>query len=94
VRDVEDPSLIRISIGGSLSLAGGFHATDGVVGPADVTPASGVVAYRLYTERGRFGPGVGLAIVEMPADDRIRIETSAGAATTASFTDAASIHVR
>jgi hypothetical protein len=62
--------------------------------PADITSATGVVSYRLFTNPLRAGTGIGLLIVQMLADDRIRIETFAGSATTASFTDASLIYVR
>ncbi len=94
VRDVTDPSLVRISIGGSVSLAGAFYVADGTPDPAAVTPATGLVSYRLFTDPLRIGSGVGLLIVQMLADDAIRIETFAGSATTASFTPAALVYVR
>lgn len=94
VRDVQDPSLVRISIGGSLSIAGAFYVPDGAIDPADVTPSSSVVSYRLLTNAARAGTGVGLLIVEMLAGDRIRIETISGSATTASFSSGALVYTR
>ena len=95
VRDVAEPAFVRVSIGGSLSLPGGFWIADGVPDPADVTPATGKVAYRLYNNALRIGAGNGLLIVQMLGDDRIQIETFPGStATTAEFTGASLIYVR
>src|SRR5580765_4767624 len=94
VRDVEEPSLVRISIGGSLSVFGAFYVPDGTADPADVTASSGLISYRLLTNPQRAGTGVGLLIVQMLDDNRIRIETVPGGATTEEFSDASLIYVR
>ena len=94
VRDVEEPALARISIGGSLSVSGAFYVPDGTADPAEITPSTGVVSYRLLTNPLRAGTGVGLLLVQMLADDRIRVETFAGSATAATFTAASLVYVR
>ncbi len=94
VRDVNDPSLIRISIGGTLPIAGAFYVQAGAPDPADVSPSSGKVAYQLF-----FAPqaqqAAGVMILQMMADDRLQVETfPAGTPTTAAFTSAAVSYIR
>jgi hypothetical protein len=94
VRDVQDPSLVRVSIGGSVALSGAFYVGNGAADPADVAPSSGPTTYRLYTSAARSGTGVGTLIVQMLADDRVRVEAFPGSAAAATFTNAAVIYVR
>jgi hypothetical protein len=94
VRDVNDPSLVRISIGGTLSITGAFYVQAGATDPADVSPSSGKVAYQLL-----FVPqaqqAAGLLLVQMMADDRIQVETfPPGTSPTIAFTGAAVAYIR
>jgi hypothetical protein len=94
VRDVNDPSLIRISIGGTLSLTGAFYVQAGAPDPAEVSSSSGKVAYQLFFVPQAQQPA-GVMIVQMMADDRIQVETlPPGTPTTAAFTSAAVSYVR
>jgi hypothetical protein len=94
VRDVDDPSSVRISIGGTLSMSGAFATETSAADPATVTPGSGKVAYRLFFAAGT-GPAQGLLIVEMLNADRLRAETFAGSqASLADFTDQAHVYTR
>jgi hypothetical protein len=94
VRDVNDPSLVRISIGGTLSIAGAFYVQTGAPDPADVSLSSGTVVYQLF-----FVPqaqqAAGVMIVQMMADDRIQVETfPSGTPATVAFTSAAVTYIR
>lgn len=71
VRDIDDPSSLRISIGGSLSLVGPFATDPGVPDPESVASASGPVAYRLLV----VGSPRGWLLVEMLSADHLRAET-------------------
>lgn len=95
VRDVVEPTLVRISIGGSVSIVGAFFVADGSPDPADVTTATGRVGYRLVNSSSRVGTGVGVLVVQMLADDRIRVEAfPAGTSTSADFSAAALVYTR
>jgi hypothetical protein len=97
VYDNYDPSLIRVSIGGTLPLVGAFAVQPGALDPKDVTPSNGKVSYRLLQAGFGSPPGrqVGLLIVEMLAAARIRVEVALGeSVTSADFTAAAKTYVR
>ena len=93
-RDVADPDRVRISIGGSLSMTGAFFVQAGAVDPADVSASSGLITYQLF-----FSPQAqmraGIMLVQMLADDRLKVEVFANAATPPSdFSDGAIPYVR
>ena len=92
VRDVADPSAIRISVGGTLSLTGVFGVTADAIDPANVTPASGAV---LYTLTGTHAPvnQVGLMLVKMIDGSTVKVETFFEPPVT-DFTAAAVTYVR
>lgn len=94
VYDEYDPSLVRISIGGTIAHPGIWTIPPDAPRPADVTVESGKVAYRLmYTES--FTVQAGLMLVQMVAPDRIRIEVFEGSqAGNAEFDDAARTYLR
>lgn len=73
VRDVNDPSSLRISIGGSLALAGPFATDPEAPTPESVTPSSGPVAYRLRVAVNG-GPPRGWLLVELTAAEHLRAE--------------------
>jgi hypothetical protein len=73
VRDVTDPSSLRISIGGSLALTGAFATEPGAPTPESVTPAGGPVAYRLRVAVNA-GSARGWLLVEMTSSEHLRAE--------------------
>jgi hypothetical protein len=94
VHDVQEPSRLRASIGGSLSMSGAFWIANGAPEFADVTPASGALAYRLFANATATSP-VGVLVVEMIAGDRIRVETFTGNADgTPAFTEHSLVYTR
>jgi hypothetical protein len=93
--DVIEPSQMRVSIGGSLSISGGFWLEDTAQDPATVTPSTGAIGYRLFTSSGQTGAGTGVLIAQMVAADRIQVETfPAGTSLSAPFTSASLFYVR
>ena len=94
VYDYYDPRLIRVSIGGTVAPPGVWTIPDDAPAPSSVSVASGKVAYRLmYT--GSTQVQYGLMLVQMLADDRIRIEVFPGSqAATGEFTAAAHVFLR
>ena len=94
-RDVWEPTQLRVAIGGSLSIAGGFWLEEGALDPAEVTPSTGRVGYRLFNNAIRAGTGDGTLIVQMVAPDRVQVETfPAGTPLTTTFTGASLFYVR
>jgi len=100
VYDSYDGTSIRVSIGGTLGMTGFFGVQGGATDPANVSTASGQVAYRLY-EAGSDGqaPGgssqVGLLIVQMTDDSTIKVQVFAGSgASDANFTSDARTYTR
>lgn len=100
VYDTQYPSLIRISIGGSLSMTGVYGVQDTATSPANVSVSSGKVSYKLYgfdpNNQGKNWPNqVGLLIVQMMDDNTIKVETFSGsAADTADYTSSALTYTR
>jgi hypothetical protein len=100
VRDNYDPSRLRISIGGTLSVTGLFEPAPGTPDFAGVSPASGTVAYPLLLplapgQTSGPQPQRGVLIVRMLDDSRIEVETVAGAGlSNTDFSGAAKIYVR
>ena len=91
--DYNDPSLVRVSIGGLVSSAGVWTIPSDAPRPENVGVANGAVAYRLMY----LGSPTqwGLMMVEMQAPDRIRVQVYPGSqAATASFDNTAQIYVR
>jgi len=94
VYDYYDPSLVRISIGGTVASPGVWTIPADAPRPADVTPASGLVAYRLmYT--GSTWLQSGLMLVQLLDDSHLRIEVFEGSqASAGAFDGNARIYVR
>ena len=83
----------RVSIGGTIAPPGLAKIGPGDPDPAAVKPSSGLVAYQLTVTQGAMANG--WLLVQMTANDRIRIEFFAGAtARPAAFTAAAQDYVR
>ena len=82
-----------ISIGGTIATPGALTIAPGFPDFATVSVASGVVAYQGTPNVGLIQPG--WLLVQMTADDRIKVEYFAGAtARPAAFTGAAQDYVR
>lgn len=98
VFDNYDPSAIRVSIGGTLSIVGAFAVQPDAVNPRDVSVSSGKTTYRLLRAGlpgGKPEGQVGLLIVQMISGDRIRAETIAGESLSAAeFSSGAPEYVR
>lgn len=94
VTDYDDPSLIRVSIGGTIAAPGLWTIPADAPRPADVVPANGLVAYRLlYT--GSTSIQAGLMLVQMLDATHLRIEVFEGSqAASGSFDGAAHTYVR
>lgn len=92
--DFNDPSIVRISIGGTVSTPGMWRIPNDAPRPENVSVANGKVSYRLmylesYTQQS------GLMLVEMLAADRIRVQVFEGSqAATGDFDSRAQIYVR
>lgn len=93
VYDLYDPSIVRISIGGTIAPAGLWGIDDTAPRPVDVSTASGLVAYRL---RYAFQTNVsyGVMLVQMTSDTEIRVEVFVGATSATAFTANARTYVR
>jgi hypothetical protein len=93
VYDFKDPSLVRISVGGTIAAPGMWAIPSEAPRPETVSVATGVVGYRLLYLEGNQQSG--LMLVEMLAPDRIRVEVFEGSqAATAAFDGRAQIYVR
>ncbi|MFA4967190.1 MAG: hypothetical protein WC624_03120 [Candidatus Margulisiibacteriota bacterium] len=94
VYDNYDPNQIMISVGGTVFSKGVYYVQNGAADPVNVTAASGKIPYKLYlgsSETSR----TGLMIVEMTADDKVKIEGfNDTSSDTADFTPAASPYIR
>ena len=91
--DYKDPSLVRVSIGGTIATPGVWTIPADAPRPETVSPASGIVTYRLLYTEGLTQSG--LMLVEMLDASRIRVQVFENTqATSAAFTSAAQIYVR
>ncbi|TRZ99268.1 MAG: hypothetical protein D4R84_02290 [Rhodocyclaceae bacterium] len=83
----------RISIGGTISPAGVLAIRNDAPDPATVSTSSGLVGYPGSPRFGQIGEG--WMLVQMLADERIRVEYFKGATERpAAFTGAAQEYVR
>jgi len=95
--DIQHPSVVLVSIGGSIGMVGKWTIGGGAPLPSQVSVASGKIAYQLYgaggTNQNPFQ--LGLMIVQMMDDTHIKIETFPDSkATDAQFTANAKIYAR
>lgn len=96
------PGMILISNGGSLPLRNILAVQDGAPDPADVSVSTGMVIYRLYQKEPPVSEGnqkgttqLGVLLVQMLDDNRIRAEVFEGAtASPTAFTSAALVFTR
>ncbi|HEY4320208.1 MAG TPA: hypothetical protein VGM77_03430 [Gemmatimonadales bacterium] len=94
VTDYDDPSLVRVSIGGTIATPGLWTIPPTAPRPVDVTPANGLVAYPLmYTESTNVQWG--LMLLKMTDATHLRIEVITGSqAATGAFDGAARTYIR
>jgi len=91
VKDTRIADRLRISIGG-FGMLGVYGVPAETADFSTVTPASGVVTYRLLSPEGTDQQG--LLIVQMVDTTHIRVEAFRGGGTSASFSAAARIYLR
>lgn len=100
VYDPRYPDKIRISIGGTLSMAGVYGVQDTATDPKNVSVSSGKVSYQLYgfdpLNNGQNNANQsGLLVIQMTDDNTIKVETLKDSTEiTAEFTSAAQTYVR
>lgn len=93
-RDYNDPAEVRISIGGTIATPGVWTIPADAPRPEEVSKATGRVAYRLLFTRDLRAMW-GLLLVEMDADDRIRVQVFEGdPGPGATFDGRAQVYVR
>jgi len=98
-RDVYAPDRLRVSIGG-LGMTGLWAVQPGAPDFASITPASGVVVYRLFSPGEPGGPQgtqqIGSLLVQLTDGAHLRVEAIAAAGTPASptFSQNARAYVR
>ncbi|MBI4617325.1 MAG: hypothetical protein HY720_27190 [Planctomycetes bacterium] len=73
VRDVHDPGILRVSIGGTIASAGTFAVSGNAPDPTDVRPETGAVVYELLDARFP-GACAGRLRVQLLDSDRIHVE--------------------
>jgi hypothetical protein len=85
-RDYYDPSQVRVSIGGTIASPGVWAIDASMPRPEQVTVASGLVAYRLYSIFD-VAPPYGLMLVQMTNDSTIKVEVFTGTSASATQFD-------
>lgn len=88
VYDYYDPSLVRISIGGTIGPSGVWAIDSTAPRPENVSVATGLVRYKLYSPFDPGFPPTGLLLVQMTDDATIRIELFTGSSASATQFDA------
>ncbi len=95
--DIQHPSVVLVSIGGTIGMVGKWTIGPGAPLPSQVSVASGKVAYQLYGAGGMLQNPFqqGLLIVQMIDDTHIKIETFPDSkASDGQFTANAKIYAR
>ena len=93
VYDMYDPSIVRISIGGTIAPAGVWGIDDTAPRPENVSTANGLVAYRLRCPF-QTNATYGVMLVQMVSDAEIRVEVFVGATSASGFTSNALRYLR
>ena len=75
VYDMNAPGAIRISIGGILTMKGLFGVQSNSPDPSTVSRATGKVGYKLTNPFGPQNIVTGILIVQMTANDTIKVQT-------------------
>jgi len=75
--DIQHPSVVLVSIGGTIGMVGKWTLQPGAILPSQVSVANGKIAYQLYSAGGiSADPNQrGLMIVQMIDDKHIKVET-------------------
>ena len=96
VYEPQHPAQVRVSMGGELGLCEVFSIPDSAPRPAEVSEATGKVAYQLrYPYFNSNQPAAGLLIVQVTGPETIKVELFVGSqATDAEFTAAARTYIR
>ncbi len=78
--DIQHPSVVLVSIGGTIDMVGKWTIGTGAPLPSEASVANGKIAYQLYSAGGTFqDPSQrGLMIVQMIDDTHIKVQTFAG----------------
>ena len=92
--DIQHPSIVLVSIGGTIGLTGKWTIPIDAPLPSQISVASGKVAYRLYGSQADFMQR-GLMIVQMTDDTHIKVQVFPGStAGDAAFDANAKIYAR
>ncbi len=92
--DIQHPSIVLVSIGGTLGLTGKWTIPDDALLPSQVSVSSGKIAYRLYGSKTDWMQR-GLMIVQMTDDTHIKVQVFPGStASDAAFDSGAKIYAR
>jgi hypothetical protein len=95
VYDMNNPTAARIAIGGILSMQGVYGIMQPAPDPSTISTASGKIGYKLISPFDFPNISLGLMIVQMVANDTIKVETFPSLnADTASFDSRAAIYTR
>ncbi len=75
--DIQHPSVVLVSIGGTIGMVGKWTIQPGAILPSEVGVANGKVAYLLYSAGGISADPIqrGLMIVQMIDEKHIKVET-------------------
>jgi hypothetical protein len=93
--DFQHPSIVWVSIGGTLALAGKWGIASDAIDPANVSVSSGKIAYGLLTLHDQVVTQAGLMILEMTDDTHLKIEVFPGSQdSTAEFDSNAFVYAR
>jgi hypothetical protein len=75
VYDMSTPSAVRVSIGGTLTMRGVFGVFKNTPDPAEISTANGRVGIKLTGQLDTSGFIFGILVVQMIANDTIKVET-------------------
>ncbi|MFQ6129323.1 MAG: hypothetical protein ACE5OT_00735 [Candidatus Hadarchaeaceae archaeon] len=93
VYDRDDPSQIRVSVGGTLPISVSVYEVEGnSPDPAQVSPENGIVTYRLNEVRG--GASTATILVQVIDDEKIKVEGFKGHLSNPTFTLNAKYYTR
>ena len=94
VYDYYDPTKVRIAVGGTIGGPGVWGIDSLAPLPETVTPASGLISYKLYGPFDPNFPPSGLMLVQMLDPATIKIELFPAGSTATQFTSNAAVFIR